>query len=124
MNTEDMFPVNPYITNYKLYGRWKAIEKFLTNYHTYKETRGGLIINEQFIIAVNTSKMRPVGQLDWSWYTPKTLAEAMDCGEVYVYYEQMLLDPRSDKNKWKRPEEEMEKKTLYAVRSGMAEFLL
>ena len=48
MNTEDMFPVNPYITNYNLYSRWKTIEKFLTNYHTYKETRGGLIINEQF----------------------------------------------------------------------------
>lgn len=112
-----------YISDYKSYFRWAAIQKFLKKEHTYRESRGGLIINDMFIIAKNKPKMRPLGQIDWSWYTPKTLAAAMDDDSVLQYYEKMLLDPRSDKNKWKRSDEEMTKKALYASRQGNAELL-
>jgi hypothetical protein len=112
-----------YITNYKFYYRWIAIKKFLTTEHYYKESRSGLIIDEHFLIAANKPKMRPLGQIDWAWYTPKTLAKAMDEGTVLQYYEMMLKDKRSDPNKWKNKDEEMQKKALYASRSGAAELL-
>ena len=112
-----------YIQDFRLWSRWSAIKKFLTSEHKIRESRGGLIINDMFIIAKKTSKMRPIGQLDWSWYTPKTLAKAMDEGKVYEYYEMMLKDKRSDPNKWKRSEEEMEKKAFYASQQGRAQLL-
>lgn len=112
-----------YIKDPYLYSRWANIKKFLTKDHQYREGYGGLIINESFIIAKKKSKMRPLGQLDWSWYTPKTLAEAMDNNEVLSYYEKMLKDPRSDKNKWKHKDMEMSKKAFYASRQGNAELL-
>ena len=111
------------MSNSNFYFKFIAIQKHLTYEPKLRETHGGLIIDEQFIIAARKTKMRPLGQIDWSWYTAKTLATAMNNGEVLEYYERMLTDPRSDKNKWKRPEEEMEKKTLYAVRQGIAEFI-
>lgn len=115
--------MSEYIKDYKSYFRWIAIEKFLKKEHSYRESGGGLIINDMFIIAKKRPKMRPLGQLDWAWYTPKTLAAAMDNNTVLQYYEKMLLDPRSDKNKWKRNDEEMEKKAFYASRQGNAEIL-
>ena len=111
------------ISNYKFYYRWIAIERFFTTEHTYKETRSGLIIDEQLLIAANKPKMRPLGQIEWSWYTPKTLAKAMDERTVLQYYEMMLKDKRSDPNKWKNKDQEMQKKALYAARSGSAELL-
>ena len=112
-----------YIRNSNFYAMFVRLQKHLTYEPELRETQGGLIIDEQFIIAGRKTKMRPLGQIDWSWYTAKTLATAMNEGQVLQYYERMLTDPRSDKNKWKRPEEEMEKKTLYAVRQGIAEFI-
>jgi len=112
-----------YISNYKFYFRWATIKKFLTTEHTYKERHSGLIIDELFVIAANKPKMRPLGQIDWAWYTPKTLAKAMDDGTVLQYYEMMLKDKRSDPNRWKSRAEEMEKKALYAARAGIAELI-
>jgi len=115
--------MTPYIPNFWMYKRWKTIEKFLEFPHDLEPRHQGLIIDNEFIIAVNKPKMRPLGQLDWSWYTPKTLAQAMNEFKVLEYYEKMLKDKRSDKNKWKNKEKEMEMKTLYAVRAGKAEFI-
>jgi len=112
-----------YICNPNFYDKFSRLQKYLTYEPELRETHGGLIIDDQFIIAGRKTKMRPLGQIDWSWYTAKTLATAMNEGAVLEYYERMLTDPRSDTNKWKRPEEEMEKKTLYAVRQGTAEFM-
>jgi len=112
-----------YIQNSNFYFKWVAIEKYLIGEHALRETHGGLIIDETFIIAGRKTKMRPLGQIDWSWYTAKTLATAMNEGTVLEYYEHMLTDKRSDPNKWKRSEEEMFKKTKYAVRQGLAEFI-
>jgi hypothetical protein len=115
--------MTPYIRNKSFYFKWKAIEKYLEFRHDLKESQQGLIIDEEFMIAANKTKMRPLGQLDWSWYTAKTLAMAMNEDRVLHYYETMLKDKRSDSNKWKRREEEMYKKTFYAVRAGKAEFI-
>ena len=115
--------MNIYITNYLLYDKWKRIEKFLEFRHDLREYQQGLIIDDEFLISVHRTKMRPLGQLDWSWYTPKTLAIAMNECKVLEYYEKMLKDKRSDTNKWKNKRKEMELKTLYAVKAGKAEFI-
>jgi len=47
----------------------------------------------------------------------------MNENRVLQYYESMLKDKRSDANKWKRRDEEMEMKTKYAVRAGKASFI-
>jgi hypothetical protein len=113
----------PYIRNKSFYFKWKAIEKYLEANHDIKESHQGLIIDGLFMIAANKTKMRPLGQLDWAWYTAKTLATAMNENRVLHYYEAMLKDKRSDANKWKRRDEEMEMKTKYAVRAGKASFI-
>jgi len=113
-----------YFKNIKFFLAWKKIEKFLDNKdRKLKEFRSGLIIDDKYIIACNRTLLRPVGILDWSWYTPKTLATAMNEGRVDQYYENMLKDPRSPANKWKDKRKEILKKTFYAVRSGKADFI-
>jgi len=113
-----------YINNFKFFIAWKKIEKYLDNKdRKLKEFHSGLIIDDKFIIAGNRTLLRPVGILDWSWYTPKTLGIAMNEDRVERYYEDMLKDPRSPSNKWKNRKQEMEKKTFYAVRAGKAEYV-
>ena len=112
-----------FIKNKNFWRKWSVIEPYLTGEHSLKEKQYGLIIDDLFIIIGTKTKMRPVGQLDWAWYTPKTLAIAMNEGTVLQYYEKMLKDNRSDHNIWKRPEEEMEKKTYYASRGGKVDFI-
>lgn len=112
-----------YISNPNFFHMFIRIKKYLTYEPNLRETHGGLIIDEQFMIAARKTKMRPLGQIDWSWYTAKTLATAMNEGAVLEYYERMLVDPRSDHNRWKNKDEEMTKKAYYAARSGMAELI-
>jgi len=108
------------IDDQQLYWRWKPIHKHLTKPARYQESNGLLLINNQFYIAKKSSKMRLKSHLDWSWYTPKTLAQAMDTGTVEEYYEFMLHDGRSDPNEWKDRDIEMALKTYYAERAGRA----
>lgn len=83
---------------------------------------GGVIINEQFIIAKRKTRFRPLGQLDWAHYTPKGLGAAIAENTVLEYYEYMLTDSRSPKSEWKG-ESAMSKKAYYAERNGMASLI-
>lgn len=107
-----------YIKNINFYHRWKNIEKYLTGQHEIDEKNYALVIDGSFLISGKKTKMRLVGELDWAWYTPKTLALAMNDGEVDEYYRKMLNDKRSDPNKWKRRREEVALKSFYAARAG------
>lgn len=114
------------IADKQLYFRWAAIKKHLNSLPSIAEHNGILTINTNginFYIAKNTSKMRLRSHLDWCWYTPKTLAQAIDSGTVESYYEIMLADVRSDPNEWKDRDIEMELKTFYAERLGRASIL-
>jgi hypothetical protein len=113
-------PKNQLIQDFQLWARWKPIKKHLTTTARYQEWQGILEINEQFYIAKKTSKMRLKSHLDWCWYTPKTLAQAIDTGTVEEYYEFMLHDGRTDPNIWKDRDVELELKTYYAERAGRA----
>jgi hypothetical protein len=108
------------IQDQQLYWRWKPIEKHLTKPAKYSEIKGLLEINNQFYIAKKSSKMRLKSHLDWAWYTPKTLAQAIDTDSVEAYYEYMLNDGRSDPNLWKDKDVELELKSYYAERAGRA----
>jgi hypothetical protein len=114
------------IDDKQLYFRWTAIKKHLQNAYTFSEHRGILSITVgevEFYIAKHKPKMRLKSHLDWSWYTPKTLAQAMDSASVEEYYEHMLLDCRSDPNQWKDLDLEMSMKTYYAARASRASIL-
>lgn len=80
---------------------------------------GGVILNEQVIIAKKKTRFRPLGQLDWAHYTAKGLGTAFKEGTVLEYYEQMLNDDRSPSHDW-QGEKMMEKRTYYAERRGNA----
>lgn len=111
------------IQDQQLYWRWKSIFNHLQKPAKYDESNGLLLINNQFYIAKKSSKMRLKSHLDWAWYTPKTLAQAMDTGQVEQYYEFMLHDARSDPNQWKDHQTEMALKTYYAERAGRASLI-
>jgi len=112
-----------YINDQSLRWRWLAIKKHLTSNPSIIEHNGILTINGEFYIAKNSPKMRLKSHLDWCWYTPKTLATAIDTNTVDSYYEIMLSDVRSDPNLWKDKDIEMELKTYYAERNGRASLI-
>jgi len=109
----------------QLYRRWYAIKLNLYKVPlpTIIEYNGLLKINSNIYIAKHKSKMRLKSHIDWCWYTPKTLADAIDNNIVEEYYEIMLKDMRSDPNLWKDKDLEMEIKTYYAVRVGRASLI-
>ena len=111
------------INDRHLYFRWAAIKKHLTTQPRIAEHNGILTINKDYYIAKNSSKMRLRSHLDWCWYTPKTLAQAIDSGTVESYYEIMLNDIRSDPNLWKDRDIEMELKSFYAQRVDRASLI-
>jgi len=111
------------INDKQLYFRWAAIKKYLTTQPTYGEYNGVLGVNGIFYIAKNSPKMRLKSHLDWVWYTPKTLAHAIDSNCVESYYEIMMNDIRSDPNQWKDQDFEMQLKSFYAARVGRASLI-
>ena len=116
-------PTQTRIQDKSLYFRWAAINKHLTTTPVILEHTGILTINDCCYIAKNTAKMRLKSHLDWCWYTPKTLAQAIDSNTIEVYYEIMLTDVRSDPNVWKDRDFELELKSFYAQRSGRASLI-
>lgn len=116
-------PRTKMITDQQLRWRWAAIKKHLTSSPAYYEINGILTVDGVCYIAKNSSKMRLKSHLDWVWYTPKTLAQAIDSGSLESYYEIMLNDVRSDPNVWKDHDFEMELKSYYAARVGRASLL-
>jgi hypothetical protein len=109
-----------FIQDFLLWTRWASINKHLTTTPNVIERYGYLEINNLFYIAKNSSKMRLISNLDWCYYTPKTLAQAIDGNNIESYYEIMLKDSRSDPNVWKDTDKEMELKTYYAARANKA----
>ena len=116
-------PKPVFIADQSLYFRWKLISKHLTRTPDIRESHGYLKIDEICYIAKNTCKMRLYSQIDWCWYTPKTLADAINSSSLEQYYEIMLNDIRSDPNVWKDADFELELKTHYAVRAGRASLI-
>lgn len=115
-----------FISDTSLYFRWKPIAKHLTSNPEVNDYNGILSIQTpttHFYIAKNSSKMRLRSHLDWCWYTPKTLAQAIDNDTVESYYEIMLNDMRSDPNEWKDTDLELQLKSFYAARIGRASLL-
>jgi hypothetical protein len=108
-----------------LYNRWTAINKHLTTKPKVNESFGCLSIDAgpRIFIAKKTTKMRIKSHLDWVWYTPKSLASAIDTGTVEEYYEIMMQHVNSDPNVWNDHDFEMELKSLYASREGRASLL-
>ena len=107
----------------KAWQKFYGISRYIGRYvKTYMHNQG-LAIEDQIMIAKNKYLFRTLAKIDWAWYTPKGLGEAIKEGTVLAYYEKMLKDERSPPNVWKRREEEMEKKTKYAERAGVAEWI-
>jgi hypothetical protein len=107
----------------KLYWRWAPIKRHLARPVGISEYQGILTIGKDIYIAKNSSKFRIRSHLDWAWYTPKTLAQAIDNNTVDQYYEIMLTDVRSDPNVWKDSDFELELKSFYAARVGRASLI-
>jgi hypothetical protein len=114
------------VSDPQLYRRWKAIKTHLNGHQTFTEYRGVLkmqVNGVEFYIAKTSPKMRLRSHLDWSWYTPKTLAQAINSATVDTYYEIMLNDVRSDPNQWKDRDFEMQLKSHYAAKANRATVL-
>lgn len=104
--------------------RWLRIRRLLINPATaFEGNQGILTINGDIYVAKKTVKFRLKSHLDWAYYTPRTLAQAIDSDTVESYYEIMLKDIRSDPNEWKDLDFELELKTRYAERVGRANFI-
>lgn len=109
------------ITDQQLRWRWQSIQPHLVTTPNVVEYNGILAINKNFYIAKHSAKMRLRSQLDWVYYTPRTLAQAIDNNTVDQYYEFMMQDSRSDPNLWNDRDFEMQLKTFYAARAGRCE---
>jgi hypothetical protein len=116
-------PAQARIQDRALYFRWAAIAKHLTTTPVITEHSGILSIQKCCYIAKSTAKMRLKSHLDWCWYTPKTLAQAIDSNTIEAYYEIMLTDVRSDPNVWKDRDFELDLKSFYAQRAGRANII-
>lgn len=116
-------PSVPSIMDPMLSKRWALVHKHLHNPVDVTECNYLLRINKQIFVAKKSSKFRLLSHLDWAWYTPKTLATAIDQNTVEQYYEFMLCDHRSDPNIWNDRQLEMELKSFYAARIGRASLI-
>ena len=81
-------------------------------YETHQVTHGKFF--NGFIIARNKTLFRPVGILDWAWYTASGLALAIELDVMQEYYEKMLKDKRSPDNTWKNKDKEKQLKVGYS----------
>jgi hypothetical protein len=100
-----------------------AIKKHITTTITANEFHSVLAINKDIYIAKKSCKFRLRSHLDWAWYTPKSLAQAIDNNTVESYYEIMLANINSDPNVWKDTDFELELKSFYAARAGRANLI-
>lgn len=109
-----------YIKSKDLYFRITSLNEHVKEPFTFKEQHQGavLVSDISFMIAKKKTLFRPLGILDWAYYTPKTLAEAFDLGQVEEYYYEMLQDPRSPTNEWKDKEKEKRMKAYYFNRDA------
>jgi hypothetical protein len=116
-------PKPVFIQDRALYFRWIAIHKHLASTVDITEYPGYIAICKDIYIAKHSPKFRLRSHLDWAWYTPRTIAQAIDLNAIDQYYEIMLADARSDPNLWKDNHEEMILKSFYAARAGRCNLL-
>ena len=74
-------------------------------------------------LAKSAPKFRYKSHIDWAYFTPSGLADAINNNEVDKYYELMLKHPQSDPNIWQNTDFEMELKSYYAARVGRASMI-
>lgn len=122
-NSPWLKPVYINIRDTKLRSKYNDIKRYATSTLSVVEYNGILTINKNIYLAKNSIKFRLKSHLDWAWYTPQTLAQAIDSGTVDQYYEIMLNHVNSDPNIWKNTDFEMKLKTYYAVRVGRADLI-
>lgn len=122
-NSPWLKPIKVFIRDFKLRHKYNEIKKHITSTISVIEINGILTINKNIYVAKNTYKFRIKSHLDWAYYTPKTLADAIDNGTVDSYYQIMLEDVNSDPNIWKDFDFEMELKSFYATRAGRANLI-
>ena len=79
------------------------------------ELNYGFVFND-FIFAKNKTLFRPLGVIDWAWFTSPKLRDAMLGDSMRAYYTEMLNDSRSPNNKWQDKKKEKEMKAYYADR--------
>lgn len=79
----------------------------------YRFVHQGVIIDSAVLIAKKRTVFRPVGKLNWAWYTAKGLGTALNEGRELEYYEEMLKDARSPSNEWKDKEKEQRLRLKY-----------
>jgi hypothetical protein len=108
--------------------KWIKIRRHLTTNHAkfYDLPRGLATIDTsktRFYISKTDDKFRLRSHLDWAWYSPKTLAAAIDGDDLDLYYETQLHHQNSDPNIWKRYDEEQDLKSYYAARAGRASLI-
>lgn len=107
--------------------KWVRIRRHLTKTPpTLHDNKGLAAIhtNKSIIYISKTSdKFRIKSYLDWAYYTPKTLAAAIDNDDLEVYYTHQLNHQKSDPNIWKRWSEEQDLKFYYAARAGRASLI-
>jgi len=111
------------IRDVKLKSKFNNISKYAISKINGIDYNGVLTINKNIYIAKNSTKFRLRSHLDWAWYTPQTLAQAIDLDQVEAYYEIMLKHINSDPNVWKNTDFEMELKSYYAERVGRANLI-
>lgn len=111
------------INDDKFRWRFMAIKNHIATTLTVAEYHSTLVLNKNIYLAKNSMKFRLKSHLDWAWYTPKTLAQAIDTDTIDSYYEIMLNHVNSDPNIWKDSDFEMKLKTYYAARIGRASII-
>lgn len=106
--------------------KWLSIRRHLNTNHTtfYDQSLTTLVTpNSKIYISKTSNKFRLKSYLDWAWYSPKTLALAIDADDLEVYYTLQLNHQKSDPNIWKRWDEEQDLKSYYAARAGRASLI-
>jgi len=106
-----------------LKNRWIKIRRHCLNHKISVEEFKGLLEcvttnNLTFYITKHSTKFRLKSHIDWAWYEPKSLAQALTNNTLEQYYEIMLKDIHSDPNEWRDKDLEMTLKTHYAHRAG------
>ena len=106
--------------------KWLVIRRYLTTNHTrfYDNSLATIVTpHSKIYISKTSNKFRLKSYLDWAYYTPKTLAQAIDNDDLEVYYTVQLNHQSSDPNIWKRWDEEQDLKSYYAARAGRASLI-
>jgi hypothetical protein len=116
-------PKKPFIKDFTLRYKFSQIYQHLQNNIIAVQYNGILVLDKNIYIAKNSVKFRIKSHLDWAWYTPQTLAQAINNDDIESYYEIMLENINSDPNVWKDNDFEMTLKTYYAARINRASII-